>query len=348
MFGVIPLPKAKKTEKAPLKVLFIYAGPVSDGGWTQSHETIRQQIERSGGNVKADYAESVSSTEELKKVLSESKIKNYRVIVATSASFERETVQAAKKNPDKIFLQCSGRTLAPNLGTYFGKIYEARFLTGLIAGKMTKTNKIGFVGAYPVPEVLCGINAFALGVKKANPKANVYAAFTYSWFAPSQEREKAEQLIDAGCDLLTLHQDSPAVLQTAGEFGKNGIGYNSDMSIFAPGNHLTAPVWNWGVYYNRSFDEISDNTWKPGHYVGDLKDGLVGLAPFSKKVPAAVRKLAEDYEIKIKDGTINVFDGPVKDNKGKIRIKLGEKPDEKQIEKMDYLVEGVREIEKRK
>jgi basic membrane protein A len=338
----------KSQDKSVLKILFIYPGPLSDAGWTQSHETVRQQIERSGSKIKADYAESVSSPESIKKVLSGKNLKDYKVIIATSSSMEKEIAKAAKKNPDKIFLQCAGKTLSPNLGTFFGKIYQARFLTGLIAGKMTKSNKIGFVAAYPVPEVFCGINAFTLGVRKANPKAVVYVSFSNTWFDPSAEREKAEELINLGCDILTQHQDSTAVQQTAREFGKYSIGYNTDMSLFAPGMHLTAPVWNWAVYYNKTLSEISEGTWKPEKFEGDLKDGLVDLAPINPIVPESVKKMEEEYRNQIRDGKINVFDGPIRDNKGRLRIKLGEKPGEKQIEQMNYLVDGVRETKRRK
>ena len=178
-----------------------------------------------------------------------------------------------------------------NVSTYFGRIYQARYLSGMVAGAMTKNNSLGYVAAYRIPEVVRGINAYTLGAQAVNPNVKVKVVWTKTWFDPTKEKEAAKSLLETGCDVIAQHQDTPSAQQAAEEAGKYSIGYNSDMSKFAPNANLTSPVWNWGPYYVKTVKAVMDGTWKSEAYWGGLEDGIVDLAPISDKVPADIKQV---------------------------------------------------------
>ena len=190
------------------------------------------------------------------------------------------TINVAKKYPNVIFMHCSGFKTAPNVGTYFGRIYQARYLSGIVAGKSTQSNVIGYVAAHPIPEVVRGINAFTLGVRSVNPDAKVKVIWTNTWYDPAKEKQAALSLLDAGADVIAQHQDTPGPQQAAEERGKLSIGYNTDMSKMAPKAVLTSAIWNWGPYYVNIVDSVKKGTWKSEQYWGSMKDNIVTLAPF--------------------------------------------------------------------
>jgi basic membrane protein A len=292
--------------------------------------------------VETTYVENVPENADAERIFTELCEKGYKVIFGTT-HYMGVMQNVAKKYPDVIFEECTGYETLPNQGTYFGKIEQARYLTGIIAGKMTKTNKIGYVAAHTIPEVIRGLNAFTLGVRKANPKASVHVVWTHSWFDPPKEKEAAQSLLDIGADIIAQHQDSAAAQQAAETKGVYSIGYNSDMSAFAPKSHLTAPIWDWAPFYIKTVKEIHDGTWKSSSYWGDMNDGLVTLAPFNPAVPDDLKKLVEEEKKALMEGKYDVFDGPVKDQKGNLMIKEGQKPKptDKELLEMNWLVEGV-------
>jgi basic membrane protein A len=250
------------------------------------------------------------------------------------------TYAVAQEFPNIIFEHCSGYKTAPNMATYFGRIEEARYLTGIIAGRMTKTNKIGYVAAFGIPEVVRGLNGFALGVRSVNPNAKIQVVWTNTWYDPVKEREAAIALLDAGCDIIAQHQDTTEPQKAAQERGKLSIGYDSDMAQFVGDTVLASAIWNWGTYYIRTIQEVLDGTWKTHSYWGGLKDDIVSLSDLSPLVPANVRKEVENAKKKILGGW-SIFTGPIKDQNGKIVYKAGEIiPDDKQLS-MDWFVEGV-------
>lgn len=331
-------PESSGGEK--LKVAFVYVGPIGDGGWTYAHDQARQEMEKKLDFVETTYIEDVPESSDAERVFTELCEKGYKLIFATTHYMGVVEI-VAKKYPDVIFEEILGSEVTDNLGAYFGKIQEPRYLSGLIAGKMTKTNKIGYVAAHPIPEVIIGINAFTLGVRKVNPKATVTVVWTHSWYDPATEKEAAESLLDTGADIIAQHQDSPSPQQSAEAKGAYSIGYNTDMSSFAPKAHLTAPVWNWAPFYIETAQAVHDGTWKSSFYWGGLKEGIVGLSPMASMVPEDVKGLVEKEKEAIIKGEINVFQGPIKDNKGNIKIEEGKVPTDKEILEMNWLVEGV-------
>ncbi|MGA1861513.1 BMP family ABC transporter substrate-binding protein [Deferribacter thermophilus] len=324
-----------------LKVGFIYVGPVGDGGWTFAHDLGRKELEKLPFVKKTTYVESVPEGADALRVILKLAQTGHNLIFTTSFGFMDPTLEVAKRFPNVVFMHCSGYKTAKNVGTYFGRMYQARYLTGLIAGAMTKSNIIGYVAAHPIPEVIRGINAFTLGVRKVNPKAVVKVVWTQTWLDPGTERNAAESLLDVGADVLTMHQDTPATLQAAEARGKFVIGYNSDMRKYAPNGFLTAPIWNWGAIYKYVAKQVHDGTWKSEQLWWGMDKDVVRLAPISDKVPANIRKLVEDMKQKIVSGEFKVFEGEIKDQNGKVVLKKGEIFGDKELLGMNFFVEGV-------
>lgn len=324
-----------------MKVGFVYVGPVGDAGWTFAHDKARKELEKELPGLQTSYIESVPEGGDAARVIAKFAGEGYSLVFTTSFGYQDATLEVAEKYPEVVFAHCSGYRTAANMGTYFGRMEQPRYLTGLIAGSMTKTGRIGFVAAHPIPEVIRGINAFTLGVREVNPKATVHVVWTQTWYDPGKEREAAEGLLDHTCDVIAQHQDTPAPQQAAQERGAYGIGYNCDMQSFAPKATLTSPVWNWTPYYVKTCKAVRDGAWKPEKYYGGIADGVVDIAPLSPLVPDGVKKLVERRRREIIDGKFVVFQGPVKDQQGKVRIPAGRTPDDEHLLNMKYFVDGV-------
>lgn len=332
---------AKDQEKQEeFKVGFVYIGSPGDGGFTYSHDQGRKYLEEQLPNVKCETIENVAEADAAQAItqLAESGCK---VIFTTSFGYMDPTIEVAEKYPDIVFLHCSGYKTADNVGTYFGRMYQARYLTGIVAGEMTKSNLIGYVAAFPIPEVVRGIDAFTLGVRSVNPEANVKVVWTNTWFDPAAEKEAANALLDAGADIIAQHQDTSGPQAAAEEAGKYSIGYNSDMSSLAPKAVLTSAVWNWGPYYVKAVKSVEEGTWKSGRYWGPMSDGVVDIAPYGDMVPDSVKAKVDEAKKTILKGEWDVFNGPIKDQKGNVKVKEGEKLTDKEMENIDWFVEGV-------
>lgn len=330
------------TEKKEIKAAFVYVSPIGDAGWTYMHDQGRQFIEKKYG-IKTAYTENVAEGGDDERVIREYAEEGYDVIFTTSFGFMDATITVAKDYPNIVFMHCSGYKTAENVGTYFGRMYQARYLTGLVAGAMTKTNKIGYVAAHPIPEVIRGINAFALGVKKVNPDAKIYVVWTGTWYDPAKEKEAALSLISQGCDVIAQHQDSPAAQQAAEENGIYSIGYHSDMSKFAPNAHLTAAVWNWSVIYSYIIEEVMKGTWKSEKIWWGINKGVVNLAPISDAVPEDVKRMVEVETNKYLNNEVPEqypFIGPIYDQEGKLVKAEGVMSDEELLS-MNFFVDNV-------
>ena len=325
----------------PIKVAFIYVGPVGDAGWSYAHDQGRKHLEKTLPGVKTAFVESVPEGADAERVMTQFAREGYRIIFATSYGYMDAAVRVAEKFPGVYFEHCSGYKTGPNLATYFGRIYEARYLSGIVAGKMSRTGKIGYVAAHPIPEVIRGINAFTRGARSVNPSARVKVVWTNTWYDPASEKEAAKALLDDGCDVLAQHQDSPATMQAAEERGKYAISYNSPMEKFAPKAVLTGPVWNWGPYYVKRVKAAMDGTWKSDSYWGPMADGIVGLAPYSKAVPTDVVRLVEQKQKEIEKGRLHPFAGPVKDNQGRLLVPKGKTVSDREMLIFGWFVEGV-------
>lgn len=329
------------------KVAFVYVGPIGDAGWTWAHDQGRKALEQNVPNVETAYQESVPETAaDAERVIRDFAQKGYKVIFTTSFGYMDPTINVAKDFPDTVFVHISGYKTAANVGTSFGKIEEPRYVSGMIAGKMTQSNQLGYVAAFPIPEVIRGINAFTLGVRKVNPNATVKVVWTNTWFDPQKERQAAEALLDGGADVIAQHQDTTGPMQAAEARGKFGVGYDADMSKFAPKAVLTSPIWNWGVFYTDVVKQVQAGTWKTNQYWGGWKDGLVDLAPLGPMVPADVKQMAEAEIAKFKSGKqdiFTIFTGPIKDQTGAEKVPAGQAltADDLLSEKMNWFVEGV-------
>jgi basic membrane protein A len=328
----------EKQEK--LKVGFIYVGPVGDAGWTYAHDLGRKYLEEQLG-VETTYVESVPEGADAERVLTQLAEEGNKVIFATSFGYMDPVINVAKKYPDVVFMHCSGYMTADNAGTYFGRMYQPRYLSGIAAGYKTKSNIIGYVAAFPIPEVIRGINAFTLGVRSVNPDAKVKVVWTHTWYDPAAEKDAAISLLDAGADVIAQHQDTPGPQQAAQERGAFSVGYNTDMKQFAPKAYLTAPIWNWGPYYVETVKAVMDGTWKSEQYWGGMQDNIVGLAPLTELVDEEAKTLIEQKKQEIIDGRFKVFAGPIKDQNGELKVKEGEALTDTEMLEMNWFVEGV-------
>ncbi|PHR25987.1 MAG: BMP family ABC transporter substrate-binding protein [Desulfotalea sp.] len=323
-----------------MKVGFVYVSPIGDAGYSYAHDVGRQAVEAMEG-VTTSYVESVSEGPDSGRVILNMARKGYDVIFATSFGYMDPMLKVAKRFPKVAFLHCSGFKQSENMGNYFGRMYQARYLTGIVAGEMTKSNIIGYVAAFPIPEVIRGINAFALGVQSVNPDATVRVVWTKTWYDPATEKEAAKSLLDVGADILAQHQDSPGPQEAAEERGVYSFGYNSDMASFAPKAHLTAPVWNWGPYYVKIVEEVKNGTWKAGSEWPGLAEGIIGLSPFGPMVSQELRDNVAAVKAEIVAGDKKVFAGPIKDQNGVVKIAEGVVAPDADLLGMTWFVEGV-------
>lgn len=327
-------------DAAKLKVGFVYVGSPDDAGFTYAHDKGREALQNAFPDIEIETMENVADAD-AERVITELVEKGNRVIFSTSFGFMEPTVRVAEKYPGVIFLHCAGYMTAQNVGAYFGRMYQARYLSGLVAGMATETGKVGYVAAYPIPEVIRGINAFALGVQKANPDAVVQVVWTNIWYDPAAERRAANVLIDQGADVIAQHQDTPGPIQAARERGVWGVGYNSDMGLLAPETVLTSTVWDWGRYYIDTIQAVKDGTWTPDEYWGAMSDGVVGLAPYGPMVSEETKALVEKERARITRGGWDVFHGPLYNQAGELMFAAGEAMSDGEMLDMKWFVRGV-------
>ncbi len=306
-----------------------------------AHDQGRLYLEKMLPNVQTAVTENVPEGGESERVINQYARRGYNLIFATSFGYMDPTIQVAKKFPDTVFMHCSGFKTAPNVGTYFGRMYQAKYLAGLIAGHMAKTNILGYVAPHPIPEVIRHVNAYALGVREIRPNAKIHVVFTNSWYDPAKEREAAESLLDIGSDIMSHGQDSPATIQAAAKRGKFVFGYDSDMTKFSPKYHLTAPMWNWGILYVAIAKAVRAGTWKNDQIWPGMESGVATLAPFNKAIPKKVVDLIKKKRNAIETGKLKVFRGPVKDQGGKVMIPAGRSAADPEMLSMSYFIEGV-------
>ncbi len=326
----------------PIKVGFVYVGPIGDHGWTYRHDVGRLAIEAAmGDKVETTYVESVSEGPDAERVIRQLASGGHDLIFTTSFGFMNPTVKVAKRFPKVKFEHATGYKRADNVATYMARFYEGRYIAGIVAGRMTKSNTIGYIGSFPIPEVVRGINSFMLGMRTVNPEATVKVVWVNTWYDPGKEGDAAKALIDQGADIVLQHTDSPAPLQVAEQRGVYGVGQASDMVAFAPKAQLTAIIDNWDGYYVERAKAVADGTWTSGDTWGGLNTGMVEMAPYSKDIPAEVVAKAEAAEAAIKAGTLHPFQGPITGQDGTLKAKAGETLSDEVLLGMDWYVEGV-------
>ncbi len=311
---------AKRT--SAYKVAWIYVGPHNDGGWSQAHENGRLYVQKAlGSKVQTTYKENIAVGAQFNQTVASLVAQGYKLIFATSYGYVNKALAA--KYPDVLFEQATGTDVSKNLSEYFGAAEDTVFLSGMAAGAATKTGNVGYVVAYPIPEVIRHANAFALGVQAMHPGATVHLVWTNSWFDPAKEKKAAQSLHTAGADVLGQNVDSPAAGQYAESASIPWVGYDSNASKFAPKSWLTASVYNWGPYYLKRVKAAMAGTWKSGFYYGSIKDGFTKLAPYGPNVTAATKAAIASKMKAIESGSFNEFTGPLYDQSGKLRVKNG-------------------------
>jgi simple sugar transport system substrate-binding protein len=325
-----------------LKIGFVYVGPVGDFGWTYQHEVGRQAIVKEfGDKIETTYLENVSEGPDSERSIEQLARTGHQLIFTTSFGFMDPTVKVAKKYPKIKFEHSTGYKRAENLGTYSGKFYEGRYIQGMIAAKMSKTGVLGYIGSFPIPEVISGINATMLGAQTVNPNIKVKIIWVNTWFDPGKEADAAKALADQGADILMQHTDSPAAMQIAAQRGILAFGQDSDMSKFGPKTQLTAIINNWAPYYVRQVKAALDGKWKADDTWDGLKEKMVMMAPYTN-MPDDVKKMAMDTEAAIIAGTLHPFKCPIVDQAGKtVECKGGKNLDAGQILGMNFYVKGV-------
>ncbi|ANI00900.1 BMP family ABC transporter substrate-binding protein [Pseudomonas koreensis] len=326
----------------PLKVGFVYIGPIGDHGWTYQHEQGRKALaEKFGPQITTNYVENVAEGADAERVIRNMAKDNYDLIFTTSFGYMNPTLKVAKQFPKVTFEHATGYKQDKNLGTYLARTYEGRYVGGFLAAKMTKTKKIGYVASFPIPEVIRDINAIQLALNKYNPGTEIKVVWVNSWFDPGKEADAANALIDQGVDVVFQHTDSPAPIQAAERRGVYAVGYASDMAHFGPKAVLTSIVNDWAPHYIQATQSVIDHTWKSQDYWGGLKEGTVEL-PISDLVPAPVKAEAEQIIADIKSGALQPFTGPIKDQAGAEKIPAGVSATNAELASMNYYVEGMK------
>ena len=352
VFGLVSIAGMDSAQAAEkLRAAFVYFTNPGDHGWTYAHDVSRKEVQKHfGDRVQTSFVENVVEGPDSVRVIRELAKQGNDVIFTTSFGYMDYTLKVAKEFPNVKFEHISGYKRHTNMATGNIRYYEGRYVQGMVAGLMSKTNKIGYLASFPIPEVIQGINAFGIGLRSVNPKAEVSVVWVNSWYDPVKEADAAKVLIAEGADILAQHTDSPAMLQTAEKAGVHGFGQASDMKAFAPKAQLFSSVNNWTPYYITKIQQILDGKWNtgdgPDHWAGDtwlgMADDYLVLSPF-ENMPADVADAAAKAAADIKSGKNKIFTGPIKDNSGKLRVPAGKTLNDGELfTTLDYYVEGVK------
>ena len=327
-----------------LKVGFIYVGPIGDMGWSYQHEVGRKAIEEAyKGKIDTTYLENVNEGPDAERSIEQLVRAGNKLIYTTSFGFMDATAKVAKKYPNVMFEHATGYKRDKNLATYSGRFYEGRYIQGQIAAKMSKTGTIGYIGSFPIPEVVSGINAMMLGAQSVRPDMKVKIIWVNSWYDPGKEAAAARALADQGADILTQHTDSAAAMQFANDRGILAFGQDTDMIKFGPKAQLTAIINNWSPYYVERIKLALDGKWATGDVWGGLKTNIVQMAPYTN-MPDDVKKLATETQAAITAGTLHPFKCPVVNQDGQtVECKGGTHLDDGQILSMNFYIKGIDE-----
>lgn len=321
---------------------FVFSAPIGDAGWTFSHNVGRLAIEALPFVSETSHVESIPEDAALiAEAIDELIAGGANLIFGTSFGYMDAMVEAARLHPDIVFMHSSGFKTADNLATYFGRIYQARYLSGIVAGAATQTDRIGFVGAFPIAELVRGINAFTLGAQTVNPDVEVEVTWTGTWYGPGIESEAADALIANGVDVVTMHQNSPAVVQAAEQAGIMAVGFHTDMSLFAPNAALTSAMWDWTPIYTKAVTDLHEGIWQADQQWWGIDEGAVKLAPLSKSLPADLAASVEATTQALAAGEFRIFEGPIRGQSGDIAVPSGTILSDAELLQMDFFVRGV-------
>ncbi|MFM7391071.1 MAG: BMP family ABC transporter substrate-binding protein [Actinomycetota bacterium] len=324
-----------------VKAAVVYITTPGDMGWSYMHDQGIKYMEEQLG-IEVTRLELIPEGAEATATFDKLARDGYNLIMGTSFGYMDPMLEVAAKYPNVCFQHASGYKNADNMGNYFGAMEEARYLSGIAAGSASKSGKLGYVAAFPIPEVIRGINAFTLGARSVNPAATVQVAWTSTWYDPAKEKEAAQSLLAAGADVLAQHQDSTATGEAAKEAGAKWVGYNSDVAAADfPDNWLTSPKWNWGPHYVKLGKDVAAGKCDNSPYYGTMADGMITLGTYGSSVSQATQDLIAEKAAAIIDGSLKPFTGPIKDNEGTEQIAAGASAALGDLLGQSYLVEGV-------
>ena len=326
------------------KIGFLYVAPLTDAGWVHQHDLGRQAVEAAlGKSVQTTYVENVAEGPDAERVLRDLVRQGHRLIFTPSFGYMEPTITVAKEFPEVKFESITGYKTAANVATANARYYEGRYLAGVAAGRMTRTNLAGYVAGFPIPEVLQGINAFTLGMRSVNPRAEVRVVWLDTWFDPTRERDAAMTLFNQKVDVIAFHTASTAVMVAAQERGKLAVAYHSDMRKVAPDAQIIAVTHQWGNYYTARASALLSGTWQSGNVWGGVKEGMIRVGDFGNRVPKAVQAEVLARQRDIASGKLLPFQAreAVLDNEGHEVIARGQSLSDAQILGMNYLVAGV-------
>ena len=327
---------------APLNIAFAYVGPVGDGGWTFAHDTARKALEKEfGDKIKTTFVESVPESADAERVFRDFVGQGNKLVFGTTFGYMEPMLKVANDSKDVKFEHATGYKTAENMRTYDSRTYEGAYMAGIIAGAMTKSNKLGVVGSVPIPEVLRNINSFTLGAQSVNPKITTNVVWVNEWFSPPKETEAATALINGGADVLFQNTDSPAVLKTAQEKGKRAFGWDSDMTAYGPKAHLASAIINWTPYYVKATKDALEGTWTTGQTWWGVKEGAIDIVSLAEDVPADIKAKVEEVKKGLKEGSFQIWKGPIVGQDGKELVAAGAAADDKFLSGVNFYVKGV-------
>ncbi len=336
-FSLTPTSQAE-----PLKAGFVYVSPITEAGWTKQHDEGRKAVEQAlGDKVKTTFVADVPEGADAERVIRDLASQGHQIIFTPSFGYMEPTLKVAKDFPNVKFESVTGYKTAPNVAASNARYYEGRYLAGVAAGRMTRTNLAGYVAGFPIPEVLQGINAFTLGLRSVNPQATVKVVWLNAWFDPPREREAAMALFNQDVDVVAFHTGSTAAMAAAQEKGKMAVAYHSDMRKIGPDAQIVAVTHQWGDYYTRRVKALMDGHWTSGSVWGGVKDGMVRVGDFGPKVPKKVQDEVLGLQKQMGAGKLHPFTGPITDNEGREVLPKGQQLTDAQILNMNYLVQGV-------
>jgi len=325
----------------PLKVGFVFNSPIGDSGWTYQHNQGRLVLEENlGGQVETTHLESITEMD-AERVLRGLVNEGHELIFTTSFGFMNPTIKVAKTAPNVVFQHATGYKLADNVGVYHARAYEARYLSGILAGGISRSGVAGFIASFPIPEVIRGINAFTLGMRRVNPEATVKVIWLNSWYDPGREREATEVLITQGADVINQFTDSGVPTQVAQDHNVFSISVGSDRSSYGPDAHLTSVVYQWGGFYTEIAKQVTEGTWRSRNVWGGLATGMIDIAPINPKVPENLAARVRRIRTEVAEGAFHPFTGPIRDQAGEVRVPQGTPMSDDELLRMDWYVEGI-------
>ena len=330
----------KSTE--PIKAGFVYVSPITEAGWTRQHDEGRKAVDKAlGDQVKTTFVADVPEGADAERVIRDLAQQGNQIIFTPSFGYMEPTLKVAKEFPNVKFESVTGFKTAPNVAASNARYYEGRYLAGIAAGRMTKSNVAGYVAGFPIPEVLQGINAFTLGMRSVNSQATVKVVWLNAWFDPPKEREAAMALFNQDVDVIAFHTGSTAVMAAAQERGKMAVAYHSDMRKVGPDAQIIAVTHQWGDYYTARVKAAMNGSWTSGSVWGGVKEGMIRVGDFGSKVPKKVQDEISAKQKAVGSGQLRLFSGPISDNEGKLVLPAGQSLSDAQILNMNYLVQGV-------